>query len=54
MDIKVGVIGSTGLVGNEIIKCIEELKNNKIKIFCFASSKSSGEIIQTDRDMYQK
>ena len=53
MDIKVGVVGSTGLVGNEIIKCLEELKNNKIKIFCYASSKSNGEIIQTDRNMYK-
>lgn len=53
MDIKVGVIGSTGLVGNEIIKCLEELKNNKLKIFCYASSKSSGEIIQTDRNIYK-
>lgn len=53
MDIKVGVVGSTGLVGNEIIKCLEELKNEKIKIFCYASSKSNGEIIQTDRYMYK-
>ena len=53
MDINVGVIGATGLVGNEIIKCLEELRNDKIKIFCYASSKSNGEIIQTDRDMYK-
>ena len=53
MDINVGVVGATGLVGCEIIKCIEELKNNRINIFCFASSKSAGEIIQTDRAMYK-
>lgn len=53
MYIKVGVIGSTGLVGNEVIKCLEELNKDKIKIFCYASSKSNGEIIQTDREMYK-
>jgi len=53
MDINVGVIGSTGLVGYEIIKCIEELYNDKIKILCFASSRSNGEIIQTDRNTYK-
>ena len=53
MDVNVGIVGSTGLVGYEIIKCIEELKDSRINIFCFASSKSAGEIIQTDRAMYK-
>ena len=52
MNINVGVVGATGLVGYEIVKCLEELKNEKIKIYCYASSKSNGEIIQTDREMY--
>ena len=30
MNINVGVIGATGLVGSEVIKCLEELSNKKI------------------------
>ena len=53
MDINVGVVGATGLVGQEIIKCLEELNGNNINIYCYASFKSAGEIIQTDRAMYR-
>jgi len=53
MNINVGVVGSTGLVGHEIIKCLEELKDERIKIYCYASSKSAKEVILTDRNMYK-
>lgn len=52
MNINVGVVGSTGLVGREIIKCLEELKDERIKIFCYASRKSSKEVIVTDNEIY--
>ena len=53
MDIRVGVVGSTGLVGKEIVKCIEEILGEKVKIFCFASSKSAGEVLLTEKKMYK-
>lgn len=53
MDINVGVVGATGLVGLEMIKCLEELNDNRINIFCYASSKSKGTIINTNNASYK-
>lgn len=53
MDINVGVVGASGLVGIEMIKCIEELKDKRINVFCYASKKSEGTILQTDRALYK-
>lgn len=53
MDINVGVIGSTGLVGIEIIKCLEELNNPRINIFCYASFNSKDKVIRTDKASYK-
>lgn len=51
--INVGVIGATGLVGREIIKCLEELNDNRINVYAYASSKSIGEIINTEKKNYK-
>ena len=53
MDINIGIVGASGLVGQEMIKCIEELNDKRINIFCYASKKSEGIIIQTDRSLYK-
>lgn len=53
MDINVGVIGSTGLVGQEMIKCLEKLNDVRINIFCYASSDSDGKVIHTDKAIYK-
>lgn len=53
MDINVGVVGATGLVGLEMIKCLEELNDSRINIFCYASSKSKDTIINTNNSSYK-
>ena len=53
MDINVGVVGATGLVGLEMIKCLEELNNPSINIFCYASSRSKGKAINTSKASYK-
>lgn len=53
MDINVGVVGATGLVGLEMIKCLEELNNPNINIFCYASSRSKGKAINTSKASYK-
>ena len=53
MDINVGVVGATGLVGLEMVKCLEELNNPSINIFCYASSRSKGKAINTSKASYK-
>ncbi len=48
-----GVVGATGLVGIEMIKCLEELNNPNINIFCYASSRSKDKIINTSKASYK-
>lgn len=50
--IRVGVVGATGLVGNEMIKCLEDLNNENIEIVALASSRSKGETIYTEKGKY--
>ncbi len=52
-NINIGVVGATGLVGQEIIKCLEELKYSRINIFAFASNKSKGEVLYTENGKYE-
>ena len=52
-NINIGVVGATGLVGQEIIKCLEEVKNSRINIFAFASNKSKGEVLYTENGKYE-
>ncbi|MGD0843963.1 MAG: aspartate-semialdehyde dehydrogenase [Geobacteraceae bacterium] len=42
----VAVVGATGLVGNQMIECLEERNFPVGKIRCLASSRSAGQIIQ--------
>ena len=53
MSINVGVIGSDSLIGYEIIKCLEELNDNRINILCFTNNVGGQEVIQTDYKMYK-
>lgn len=53
MDMNVGIVGATGLVGKEMIKCVEDLKDERINIFCYASSKSEGQFIKTEKGIYK-
>ena len=52
-NINVGVVGASGLVGKEIIRCLEELKDERINIFTYGSSKSDGKIIYSEESMYK-
>ncbi len=52
-DINVGVVGANGLVGYEMIKCLEELNDDRINIFTYASSISEGETIVTNKTKYK-
>ena len=53
MNINIGVIGASSLEGIEIIKCIEQLNDKRINIFCYASKVNDEVIVQTDRAIYK-
>lgn len=53
MDINVGIVGASSLIGVEIIKCIEELNDKRINIFCYSSNSNDEIIVQTDRSIYK-
>ena len=44
---KIGIVGASGIVGQEIIKVLSNICIHKIELFLFASKKSVGKIIQT-------
>ena len=44
---KIGIVGASGIVGQEIIKVLSNLCIHKIELFLYASKKSIGQIIHT-------
>ena len=52
-DINIGIIGATGAVGVEALKLLEKINHPKNKISLFASERSTGNLIEYNKDKIQ-
>ena len=52
-DINIGIIGATGAVGVEALKLLEKINHPKNKISLFASEKSTGKLVEYNKDKIQ-
>ena len=52
-DINIGIIGATGAVGVEALKLLEKIKHPKNKISLFASERSTGKLVEYNKDKIQ-
>ena len=49
-DINIGIIGATGAVGVEALKLLEKINHPKNKISLFASERSTGKLVEYNKD----
>ena len=52
-DINIGIIGATGAVGVEALKLLEKINHPKNKISLFASERSTGKLVEYNKDKIQ-
>ena len=52
-DINIGIIGATGAVGVEALKLLEKINHPKNKILLFASERSTGKLVEYNKDKIQ-
>ena len=52
-DINIGIIGATGAVGVEALKLLEQINHPKNKILLFASERSTGKLVEYNKDKIQ-
>ena len=52
-DINIGIIGATGAVGVEALKLLEKNNHPKNKILLFASERSTGKLVEYNKDKIQ-
>ena len=52
-DINIGIIGASGAVGVEALKLLEKIKHPKNKISLFASERSTGKLVEYNKDKIQ-
>lgn len=52
-DINIGIIGATGAVGVEALKLLEKINHPKNKISLFASERSTGKLVEYNKEKIQ-
>ena len=52
-DINIGIIGATGAVGVEALNLLEKINHPKNKISLFASERSTGKLVEYNKDKIQ-
>ena len=52
-DLNIGIIGATGAVGVEALKLLEKINHPKNKISLFASERSTGKLVEYNKDKIQ-
>ena len=52
-DINIGIIGATGAVGVKALKLLEKINHPKNKISLFASERSTGKLVEYNKDKIQ-